>query len=99
MSVLRVNKITDVSGTGPVEFTKGISFPSNVSFADTTTSSTSLGIKINSTTGILSTSSLTATDITLTGVCTATLIGNAGLGITNVPGFPTAKAIALTLIT
>lgn len=99
MSVLRVNKITDVSGTGPVEFTRGMTFPSNVSFADTSTSSTSLGLQINSTTGILSTSSLTATNIILTGVCTATLRGNAGLGITNVPGYPTAKAIALTLIT
>jgi hypothetical protein len=99
MSVLRVNKITDISGTGPVEFTKGMSFPSNVSFADASTSATSLGIQINSTTGILSTTDLKASDITLTGICTATLTGNASLGLTNVPGFPTAKAIALTLIT
>lgn len=99
MSVLRVNKITDVSGSGPVEFTKGMEFPSTVSFADTSVSSTLIGIAISSVSGIMSATSVSATTVNVSGVCTATFTGNASLGITNVPGFPTAKAIALTLIT
>ena len=98
MSVLRVNRITNVSGTGPVEFTKGMQFPSNVNFANTSTSETSIGVQINSPTGIMTATSLTSTTINVSGNCNATFLGNASLGITNVPGYPTAKAIALTLI-
>lgn len=99
MSVLRVNKITDASGTGPVEFTKGMEFPANVNFTDTTTSLTSIGIAISSPTGIMTATTVSSTTVNVSGVCSATLTGNAALGLTNVPGFPTAKAIALTLIT
>jgi hypothetical protein len=99
MSVLRVNKITDVSGSGPVEFTKGMEFPANVNFADTSTSSTSIGIAISSPTGIMSATSISASTLNISGVCTATTFSGNGFNLTNVPGFPTAKAIALTLIT
>jgi hypothetical protein len=102
MSTLRVNKITNVNGTGPVEFTKGVNFPSNVSFADTTTSSTSIGIAISSPTGIMIATSLYASDINSSGVVTATSLtstsNSAGLRLTSVPGYPTAKAISLILI-
>ena len=99
MSVLRVNKIYDVNGTGPVEFTKGLNFPPNVSFADTTTNSTSIGIAISSPTGIISSTSLTSTTINVSGACTASLTGNAKLKITGLSGLTNAKTIALTLIT
>ena len=99
MSVLRVNKIYDVSGTGPVEFTKGMNFPSNVSFANTTTSNASIGVEINSSTGIMSSTSITSSTVNVSGVCTATLTGNAKLGITGLSGLTNAKTIALTLIT
>lgn len=98
MSVLRVNKITDVSGSGPVEFTKGMEFPANINFADTTTSSTSIGIAISSPTGIMSATSISATTVNISGVCTATLSGS-GFGLTNLTGLTVAKTIALTLVT
>lgn len=99
MSVLRVNKITDVSGTGPVEFTRGMEFPSTVSFANTTTSSTSIGIAISAPTGIMSATSVSATTVNVSGTCTATTFSGNGFNLTNLPGFRTSRAIALTLIT
>ena len=98
MSVLRVNKITDISGTGPVEFTKGMEFPASVSFEDTTVSSTIIGIAISSPTGIMSATSISATTVNISGVCTATLSGS-GFGLTNLTGLTVAKTIALTLVT
>lgn len=91
MSVLRVNKITDESGTGPVEFSKGVSFPSSIDINNT--------MSINSTSGILTANSLKSTNVSLTGVCTATTFYGVGSGLTNLPGTSTKKAIALILIT
>ena len=101
MSTLRVNKITNSTGSGPPSFTKGITFPSNVSFADTSVSSTLIGIAISAPTGIMTATNLVATQITVQGVCTATSFsGIAGpIGLTNLPGTPNGKAIALTLVT
>lgn len=99
MSVLRVNKITDVNGDGPVEFTKGMNFPSNVSFADTTTSSTSIGLAVSSSTGIMSATTVYLGTANVSGICTGTFTGNAKLGITGLSGLTNAKTIALTLIT
>jgi len=100
MSTLRVNKITSLED-GPVEFTKGVTFPENVSFETTTQSTTRLGIGISSPTGILTAPTLNTQTINITGVCTATTFtGVAGaIGLTNIPGLPNGKAIALTLIT
>lgn len=93
MSVLRVNKITDASGTGPVEFSKGISLPSSFALSDA-------NFEINAPTGIMTAPTLSATTINLSGVCTATTFtGTAGAGLTGLSGTSNARAIALTLIT
>lgn len=101
MSTLRVNKITNTTADGAPEFTKGMSFPSTVSFGNTSTSATQIGIGISSPTGIMTATTLNATTITLSGVCTATTFtGVAGaVGLTNLPGISNGKAIALTLVT
>lgn len=94
MSSLRVNKIIDEAGTGPVEFTKGVTFPVGASIpVDNMT--------IN-TTGIVTTSDITINDnIEVVGVMTARtggkFVGN-GFNITNPPGTPSGKVIGLYLI-
>lgn len=100
MSTLRVNKIVSLED-GPVEFTKGITFPATVGFGNTTVGTTQLGIGISSPTGILTAPTLNTSSINITGVCTATTFtGVAGaVGLTNIPGLPNGKAIALTLVT
>lgn len=90
MSVLRVNKITDISGTGPVEFSSGLLLPSSFAISS---------MVINSPSGILTSSSLNTSSITLTGVCTATTYVGSGKLLTNLSGTTNSKAIALTLIT
>ena len=50
MSSLRVNKIIDEAGTGPVEFTKGVTFPSGASIPESN--------MIINTTGIVTTSDI-----------------------------------------
>lgn len=93
MSVLRVNKITDASGTGPVEFSKGVNLPQSLNLNDS-------NFRINAPTGILTAPSLNTSSINLTGVCTATTFtGKAGAGLTGLSGTSNARAIALTLIT
>lgn len=93
MSVLRVNKITNATGTGPVEFSRGISLPSSFELSNS-------NFKINAPTGIMTAPVLNATTINLTGVCTATtFVGSVGSGLTGLSGTSNARAIALTLIT
>lgn len=93
MSVLRVNKITNASGTGPVEFSKGISFPASFSLSNA-------NLQINAPTGVMTAPTLNATTVNLTGVCTATTFtGSVGSGLTGLSGTTNARAIALTLIT
>jgi len=93
MSVLRVNKITDASGSGPVEFSKGASLPSSFDLTDS-------NFRLNAPTGIMTAPTLNATNVNLTGVCSATTFtGKAGAGLTGLSGTSNARAIALTLIT
>jgi len=89
MSTLRVNKITDASGSGPVEFTKGAVIPST----------STLNVENLTCSGIMTVSNLTATNITMSGVCTATTFSGSGIGLTGLSGTTNSKAIALTLIT
>lgn len=91
MSVLRVNRITDEAGTGPVEFTKGVTFPASQSFTQT-------DLKVN-TTGICTFSSLLGTNVHVATVITATSFRGNGFNITNAPGTPAGKVIGLHLIT
>lgn len=90
MSVLRVQKITNEAGNGPVEFTKGATFPETQTFTET-------NLTIN-TTGIATVSTLFASNINIVGVMTGTFVGN-GFNITNPPGTRVAKVIGLHLIT
>lgn len=94
MSSLRVNKIIDEAGTGPVEFTKGVTFPSGASVPDSK-------MTIN-TTGIVTTSDIVINEnINVVGVITARsggkFVGN-GFQITNPPGTSSGKVIGLYLI-
>lgn len=94
MSSLRVNKIIDEAGTGPVEFTKGVSFPAGASIPESK-------LTIN-TTGIVTTSDIVINEnIEVVGVMTARtggkFVGN-GFNITNPPGTASGKVIGLYLI-
>ncbi len=94
MSSLRVNKIIDEAGTGPVEFTKGVTFPDGASIPE-------VNITIN-TTGIVTTSDIVINEnIEVVGVMTARIggkfVGN-GFDITNPPGTTSGKVIGLYLI-
>ena len=94
MSSLRVNKIINEAGTGPVEFSKGVTFPDGASIpVDNMT--------IN-TTGIVTTSDIVINEnINVVGTMTARdggkFVGN-GFNITNPPGTPSGKVIGLYLI-
>ncbi len=92
MSVLRVNRITNEAGTGPVEFSKGMRFPSGVTPPSFVLNSTGI-----STTGDL----VVNNNIFVSGVVTARsgggFVGN-GFNITNPPGTPSGKVIGLYLI-
>lgn len=94
MSSLRVNKIIDEAGTGPVEFTRGVTFPAGATIPESS-------MTIN-TTGIVTTSDITINDnINVVGVMTARsggkFVGN-GFNITNPPGTSSGKVIGLYLI-
>jgi len=94
MSSLRVNKIINEAGTGPVEFSKGVTFPAGAPIPES-------NMTIN-TTGIVTTSDIFINDnINVVGTMTARdggkFIGN-GFNITNPPGTPSGKVIGLYLI-
>ena len=94
MSSLRVNKIIDEAGTGPVEFTKGVTFPSGASIPED-------NMTIN-TTGIVTTSDITINDnIEVVGVMTAELVVSLLVMDLTSPilqGTPSGKVIGLYLI-
>ena len=91
MSTLRVNKISNESGSGSVEFTKGATFPSSQNF-------TSTDLTIN-TAGIATITDITATQMSVVGVMTATSFVGNGFNITNPPGTAVGKVIGQHLIT
>lgn len=90
MSVLRVQQIMNEAGNGPVEFTKGATFPETQDF-------TSNDLTINST-GIATVTTLIANNAVVVGVMTGTFVGD-GFNITNIPGTPVGKVIGQHLIT
>lgn len=89
MSTLRVNKIVNKLDNAGPEFSDGLTI-SNGLTGDVSYSSASGTI----TAGTLSASD----DVTVSGIVTANSFSGNGAGLTNVPGLPTAKAIALTFI-
>lgn len=91
MSVLRVQAITNEAGTGAVEFTKGAILPSTQTLTSDDT--------VINTTGIMTATTLVSTvGLNVVGIMTGTFVGN-GFNITNPPGTPVAKVIALHLVT
>ena len=89
MSTLRVNKIVNKLDTAGPEFSDGLTI-SNGLTGDVSYSSAS---------GTITAGTLSVTgDVTVSGTVTANSLSGNGAGLTNVPGLPTAKAIALTFI-
>ena len=89
MSTLRVNKIVNQLDSSGPQFPDGLTI-SNGLTGDVSYSSASGTI----TAGTLNSSG----DVSVSGTLTANSLSGNGAGLTNVPGLPTAKAIALTFI-
>ena len=90
-SQIRVDTITDLNGSGPVELTYGASFPPG----------SQLNIQGNvniSATGISTVGALSATSINASGIVTATSFVGNGSGLTGVPSVSASKSIALKII-
>ena len=89
MSTLRVNKIVNKLDNAGPQFSDGLTV-SNGLTGDVSYSSAS---------GTITAGTLSATgDVTVSGTVTANSLSGNGAGLTNIPGLPTAKAIALTII-
>ena len=89
MSTLRVNKIVNQLDSSGPQFSDGLTISIGLT-GDVSYSSASGTI----TAGTLSASG----DVTVSGTLTANSFSGNGAGLENVPGLPTAKAIALTFI-
>ena len=89
MSTLRVNKIVNQLDIAGPQFSDGMTI-SNGFTGDITYSSATGTI----TAGTLNSSG----DVSVSGTLTANSLSGNGAALTNVPGLPTAKAIALTFI-
>lgn len=89
MSTLRVNKIVNKLDTAGPVFSQGVTI-SNGLTGD---------LEYNSSTGTIAAGTLSASgNVTVSGTLTAASFSGNGANLTNVPGLPTAKAIALTFI-
>lgn len=84
MSNLRVNKISNYTGDGPVIFSAGASVPNDKIINGT--------IIVNA--GIVTSNSLIVDNLTLTGVMTATKYYGNGFQLTNLPGISKSFIIA-----
>ena len=89
MSTLRVNKIVNQLDIAGPQFSDGMTI-SNGYTGDITYSSATGTI----TAGTLNSSG----DVSVSGTLTADSLSGNGAGLTNVPGLPTGKAVALTFI-
>ena len=88
-SQIRVDSITDVSGSGPVQLSYGATVPSGQL----------LNVQGNlNISGIATVGFLTAKNANITGVVTATSFVGNGSGLTNMPVVTTSKSIALAII-
>ena len=89
MSTLRVNKIVNrLDNAGP-QFSQGVTISNGLTGE----------ITYNSPTGTITAGTLSSSgNVAVTGTLTAASFSGNGAGLTNVPGLPTAKAIALTFI-
>ena len=90
-SQIRVDTITDLNGSGPVELTYGASFPSGSQL------NIQGDVNINAT-GISTVGFLSATSINASGIVTATSFVGDGSGLLAVPTVSASKSIALAII-
>ena len=89
MSTLRVNKIVNRFDNAGVQFSDGVTISNGVTG----------DITYNSPTGTITAGTLSATgDVSVSGTLTANSLSGNGAALTNVPGLPTGKAVALTFI-
>ena len=89
MSTLRVNKIVNQLDIAGPQFSDGMTI-SNGFTGD---------ITYNSATGTITAGTLNSSgDVSVSGTLTADSLSGNGAGLTNVPGLPTGKAVALTFI-
>ena len=90
-SQIRVDTITDLNGSGPVELSYGASFPSGSQL------NIQGDVNINAT-GISTVGFLSATSINASGIVTATSFVGNGSGLTGLPSVSASKSIALKVI-
>jgi len=89
MSTLRVNKIVNQFDNAGPQFSQGVTISNGLTGE----------ITYNSPTGTITAGTLSSSgNVAVTGTLTAASFSGNGAGLTNVPGLPTAKAIALTFI-
>ena len=89
MSTLRVNKIVNQFDNAGTQFSDGVTISNGLTGE----------VSYNSPTGTITAGTLSASgDVTVSGTVTANSLSGNGAGLTNIPGLPTAKAIALTII-
>ena len=89
MSTLRVNKIVNRFDNAGVQFSDGLTI-SNGLTGDVT---------YNSAAGTITAGTLSAAgNVSVSGTLTANSFTGNGAALTNVPGLPTGKAVALTFI-
>ena len=89
MSTLRVNKIVNRFDNAGVQFSDGVTISNGIT-GDVT---------YNSPTGTITAGTLSATgNVSVSGMLTANSFSGNGAALTNVPGLPTGKAVALTFI-
>jgi hypothetical protein len=86
---LRTDSVTNKDGTGPVELSKGATIPSG----QTLTNNGNFNI-----TGVSTVGFLTASNVNVSGVVTATSFVGDGSGLIAVPSVSASKSIALKYI-
>ena len=89
MSTLRVNKIVNRFDNAGVQFSDGVTISNGLTGE----------VSYNSPTGTITAGTLSAAgNVSVSGTLTANSFTGNGAALTNVPGLPTGKAVALTFI-
>ena len=89
MSTLRVNKIVNRFDNAGVQFSDGVTISNGLTGE----------LSYNSAAGTITAGTLSASgNVSVTGTLTANSFAGNGAALTNVPGLPTGKAVALTFI-
>ena len=89
-SQIRVDSIVDLNGTGPTELTYGATLPSG--------SRLTVQGNANLTAGVTTVGFLTATNVNISGIVTATSFVGNGSGLTGLRSVTPSKSIAFAII-